>query len=118
MYFSFFFFKKHLEANGLFLLFECLEYLKPHVGLKLTRTIKSRKKIIQAQPMVLKVNAQYRKAIYWFIKAIQLGKETYFHSKLQTEVNNILFDRVTYSVKKKKEYYSRAILFKSMQKFK
>ena len=118
VYFSFFYFKKYFDWNGLLLLFECLEYLKPKIGFKLNRKIKSKKKNIQGYPILLKTNSQYKKAIFWLIKAIQLGKERHFYDKIQMEIKNINFNKITYSIKKKKDYYAHAILFKTIKKFK
>jgi len=118
LYLSFFNFKKHFDINGLLLLFESLEHLKPQIGLRLNRLTKSKKKRIEAYPIVLKTSVQYKKAIFWLIKSIQMGKETYFFTKIHTEVLNIVFNKITNSMKKKKEYYTHAILFKSIKKFK
>lgn len=118
VYNSFLFLKKVLNTNGLLLLFEALEKLKPWIGLKLRRNIKQRKLQTQAHPVILTTNIQYRKAIYWLIKSIQLRKETNFSIRMSKEIKSIVFCEITNSLKKKKEYYNYAILFKSVRKFK
>ena len=95
-----------------------MERLKPWIGLKLRRNIKQRKVQIQAHPVILSTNIQYRKAIYWLVKSIQLRKENNFSLRMSNEIKNVIFGEMTISLKKKKEYYNHAILFKSIRKFK
>ena len=45
--------KKKFNVNGLLLLFEVLEQLKPWIGLKLHRSSNQRKSQIQAHPVIL-----------------------------------------------------------------
>ena len=118
IYLSFFILKKKFNINPLFFFFEALERLKPWVGLKIYKTIKSNKKKNQAYPIILNANIQYKKAIYWLIKSIQLRKETTLSRKINNEIKNIIFNEITNSIKKKKEYYNYSILFKSVRKFK
>lgn len=118
IYFSFFCLKKYFESNALFFFFESLERLKPWIGLKLNKLVKSKKKKIQSYPVILSKKAQYKKAIYWLVKSIQLRKEVSFSIKLINEITSIVFDELTNSLKKKKEYYNYAIMFKSIRKFK
>lgn len=118
IYSSLFFLKKFLSTNGLLLLFEVLERLKPWIGLKLHRSDKQRKPLIQAQPVILTSNIQYRKAIYWLVKSIQLRKEKKFSIRMNNEIKGILLGEMMNSLKKKKEYYNYAVLFKSVRKFK
>ena len=118
IYDSFLFLKKNLNINALLLLFESLERLKPWIGLKLRRNIKQRKVQIQAHPVILSTNIQYRKAIYWLVKSIQLRKENNFSLRMSNEIKSVIFGEMKISLKKKKEYYNNAILFKSIRKFK
>jgi hypothetical protein len=73
---------------------------------------------MQAYPVILISNIQYRKAIYWLIKSIQLRKETTFSMRVFNEIRSVVFCEITNSLIKKKEYYSYAVLFKSARKFK
>lgn len=118
IYKSFILLKKKLVTNGLFLLFETLEQLKPWVGLKLRRNIKQRKSQIQAHPVILTNNVQYRKAIYWLVKSIEFRKENNFSIRMSKEIKSVIFFEMTNSLNKKKEYYNYAIMFKSVRKFK
>jgi ribosomal protein S7 len=118
VYSSFLFLKKFLNANGLLLLFETLEQLKPWIGLKLHRSIKQRNSQIQASPVTLTSNIQYRKAIYWLVKSIQIRKETNFLKRMSNEIKGIILSDMTNSLKRKKEYYNYTVLFKSVRKFK
>lgn len=115
---SFFFIKKILNVNGLLLLFEVLEQLKPLVGLKISRNNKQKKSHIKAYPKILTTKTQYRKSIYWLIKSIQIRKEINFYIRISNEIKNVIFCDLTSSLKKKKEYYNYAILFKSVHKYK
>lgn len=118
IYESFFCLKKKFNINGLLLLLEVLEQLKPWIGLKLHRSTNQRKSQIQAHPVILTSNIQYRKAIYWLVKSIQLRKEINFSIRMSNEIKGIVFGEMTNSLKKKKEYYKYAVLFKSVRKFK
>lgn len=118
IYESFFYLKKKFNVNGLLLLLEVLEQLKPWIGLKLHRSTNQRKSQIQAHPVILTSNIQYRKAIYWLVKSIQLRKEINFSIRMSNEIKGIVFNEMTNSLKKKKEYYKYAVLFKSVRKFK
>ena len=118
VYNTFLFLKKFLNINGLLLLLEVLEQLKPWIGLKLRRGLKQRKYQIQAHPVILTTNIQYKKAIYWLVKSIFIRKETKFSIRMSNEIKNIIFSETTNSLKKKKEFYKYAILFKSIRKFK
>lgn len=115
VYESFIHVKKILNTNGLLLLFEALEQLKPWIGLKLHKSSKDQK---QAYPVILVSNIQYRKAIDWLVKSIQLRKESHFFIRLSNEIKNITFFELTNSLIKKKEYYNYAVLFKSTRKYK
>lgn len=114
-YDSIFFLKFFLSTNGLLLFFEALENLRPWIGLKLHWSVKQ---INQAHPVILMPNIQYRKAIYWLVKSIQLRKETHFSMRMSYEIKNVIFGEMTNSLRKKKEYYNYAVLFKSVRKFK
>ena len=118
VYSVFFYLKYFFTIYSFFFFFESLELLKPWVGLKLNPVVKSKKQSIQAYPVILSTNVQYKKSIYWLVKSIQLRKELCFVKKMANEAKNIVFKEVTQSMKKKKEYYNHAILFKSVRKFK
>jgi ribosomal protein S7 len=79
---------------------------------------KSSKDQKQAYPVILVSNIQYRKAIDWLVKSIQLRKESHFFIRLSNEIKNITFFELTNSLIKKKEYYNYAVLFKSTRKYK
>jgi ribosomal protein S7 len=79
---------------------------------------RSVKQINQAHPVILAPNIQYRKAIYWLVKSIQLRKETNFSMRMSYEIKNVIFCEMTNSLRKKKEYYNYAVLFKAVRKFK
>ena len=104
--------------NILYLFLEILECLKPWIGIKLYYTLKAKRKKIQVYPIILTINIQYKKAIYWLLKSIKLRQELNFYTKIKTEIKNIIFNEITNSIIKKKEYYNYAIMFKSTQKFK
>ena len=116
VYNSFFLLKKFLNTNGLLLLFETLEKLKPWIGLKLK--IGKKQKKVQAYPIILTSNIQYTKAIYWLIKSIQIRKEKNFSVRMCNEISCVIFTQITNSLKKKQEYYNYAVSFKSINKFK
>ena len=117
IYDSFLFLKKFLNTNGVLLLFEALEQLKPWVGLKLRVSLKQKKSQIQAHPVILTSNIQYKKSIYWLIKSIQLRKEITFCMRSNNEMRSIIFGGQATSLKRKFFYYNYAIIFKSVIKF-
>ena len=63
IYRSFYNIKKKFDVSPLFIFFEVLEKLKPWIGLKIVNTSYSKKKRIQAYPIILTKNMQYNKAI-------------------------------------------------------
>ena len=102
VYYSFINLKKEFNGNILWFFFEVLEQLKPWIGLRLRRTVKSKKKQVEVYPIIITINIQYRKAIYWIVKSIQLRKERNLSIKISSEIKNILFNEITSSLKKKK----------------
>ena len=110
--------KRYFNINSLFFFCEALEFLKPWIGLQLRHTVKLNKKKIQVHPIILSLKVQYKKAIYWLVKSIQLRKEVYFFTRMGNEIKSIVFNEVTQSLKKKKDYYNYAVMFKSSRKFK
>ena len=117
IYSVFYFFKKCFNIHSIFFLFEALERLKPVIGLKLHRIVKSKRKKIYAYPVIINNRIRHRKAMYWLIKSVKRRKELSFLIKMNKELENILFNEMTESIRKKKEYYNHAILFKSVKKF-
>jgi len=109
VYLTFFFLKRYFNINSLFFFFEALELLKPWIGLQLRRTIKSKKKKIQVHPTILSLKVQYKKAIYWLVKSIQLRKEVYFFIRMGNEIKSIIFNEITNSKKKKKKKKKRLL---------
>jgi ribosomal protein S7 len=61
---------------------------------------------------------QYKKAIDWLIRSIKARQEINFCTKISNEIKNIILNEITSSIKKKKEYYNYAIMFKSAKNFK
>ena len=117
VYYAFFFFKKYFDIYSFFFFLETLEILRPFIGLKLIK-LNNSKSNIQVCPITLSITKQYKKAIYWLIKAIQLRKEVCLVSRIYIEIKSVVFKELTACVQKKKEYYNYAIMFKSMKKFK
>lgn len=117
IYRSFFNFKKNYIVSPLFILFESLEKLKPSIGLKLYTQGNSKKKRIKATPIILNFRAQYIKALYWLLKAIQLRVDFRFQDKMYSELENISLNKSTSYLKMKKEYYNYAVIFKSAKRF-
>nr|QFP99056.1 ribosomal protein S7 [Rhizaria sp.] len=117
IYYSFFIIKKRFNISSLFFFFESLERLKPWVGLKLHRGY-SKKKKIQVCPLILNSKVQFKKAMYWLIKSTQLRKESCLSIKISNEICNLIFNEITNSIKKKKEHYNYAVMFKSVKTFK
>ena len=113
-----YFFKKCFNIHSIFFLCEAFEKLKPWIGLRLHRVVKSKKKKIYAYPVIINNSTQNKKALYWLIKSFQSRKELSFLIKMTKELESILFNEMTESLRKKKEYYNYAILFKSVKKFK
>jgi ribosomal protein S7 len=118
IYESLFFFKKYFIVNSFFFFFESLERLKPWVGLQIYKTFKLKKKKIKAYSTNLNSSIQYKKAIFWLIRGAETRNESKFYVKICNEIQNIVFNELTYSLKKKREYYNYAIMFKSVQKYK
>jgi ribosomal protein S7 len=117
-YDSFFALKFFFVINILFLFLEVLERLKPWVGLRLQHIMYNKKQKIQAYPITLNKGTQYTKAINWLIRSIQLRQETNFCTRISNEIKSIIFNELTNSIIKKKEYYKYAIMFKSKKNFK
>ena len=115
LYSSILFLNVFLNINGLLILFEALENLKPWIGLKIYR---SAKQLNRAQPVILTAKRQYRKAVYWLVKSIQIRKESNFKARMVNEIKGIVFGSITNSLRKKKNYYNYAVLCKTASKFK
>lgn len=115
-YLSFYLLKNKLKCCPIFFLFEALEKIKPIIGLKF---YKKKKKIkITAIPFFLTLALQYKKAIFWLSKAIQLRFEKKLISKISNELYAINILNRGESLKKKKECYKYAIMFKTVKRFK
>jgi ribosomal protein S7 len=69
-------------------------------------------------PFILDNLAQYKKSIYWLVKAIKLRKEFFLTDKVIKEFYDIIFYNKGDSLKKKKNYYRYAVIFKSGTKYK
>lgn len=118
IYFSFFLIKKNLKCSPLFIFFEVLEKIRPLIGLKLYRQKKRKVTKIIANPIIIKEPIQYQKAIFWLSKAIKCRKEKFLSLRIFQEFYSIIFFNTGNTLKKKKEYYQYAILYKSIKKFK
>jgi ribosomal protein S7 len=118
MYKSFFNIKKQLNYCPIFIFFEVIEKIKPEIGLKIYH--KSKRKIsgTVTVPFILDNLAQYKKSIYWLVKAIKLRKEFFLSNKVIKEFYDIIFYNKGDSLKKKKNYYKYAVIFKSGTKYK
>lgn len=118
IYFSFFLIKKKLKCSPLFIFFETLEKIRPLIGLKLYKKKKRKITQVTASPIIIKEPLQYKKAIFWLAKAIKFRKEKSLSLKIIQEFYAIIFLNNGNTLKKKKEYYQYAILYKTVKKFK
>lgn len=108
--------KSKLNCCPIFFFFEALEKIKPIIGLKF---YKQKKRIkITVIPYFLTLASQYKKAIFWISKAIKLRFEKKLISKISNELYAINVLNLGESLKKKKECYKYAIMFKTVKRFK
>lgn len=119
IYLSFYLLKLKLNYSPLFFFFEILEKIKPYIGLKITKykwgnVQKNKTKIF---PYILSVSLQYKKSIYWLIKSIKLRKEANLSLKVYHEFYDIVFNNLSNSLRKKKDYYKYIIMFKTIKNF-
>lgn len=119
-YLSFYFLKNKLNCCPIFFFFEALEKIKPTIGLKLYKKKHKKKKIVKitAIPFYLTLSLQYKKAIFWLSKAIQLRFEKKLISKIANELYAINVLNTGESLKKKKECYKYAVMFKTAKRYK
>lgn len=119
-YLSFYLLKNKLNCSPIFFLFEALEKIKPIIGLKLYKKKQKKKKMmkITAIPFFLTLALQYKKAIFWLSKAIQLRFEKKLTSKISNELYAVNVLNVGESLKKKQECYKYAVMFKTAKRFK
>jgi ribosomal protein S7 len=62
--------------------------------------------------------AQYKKSICWLVKAIKLRQEFFLIDKINKEFYDININNKGESLKKKRDYYKYAVMFKSLSKYK
>lgn len=119
-YLSFFLLKNKLNCCPLFFFFEALENIKPSVSLRFYKKKHKKKKLVKitAIPIFLTLSFQYRKAIFWLSKAIQLRHEKKIVSKILNELYTINVLNLGESLKKKTEYYKFSVMFKMVKRFK
>jgi ribosomal protein S7 len=117
-YLSFYLLKKELNYCPFFIFFEVLEKIKPIIGLKIYRFGKGKTKKITVVPHILKIDLQYKKSIYWLVKSVKLRKEKNLWLRIYNEFYDVLFNKISNSLKKKKEHYKYVIMFKTIKKFK
>lgn len=119
-YLSFYLLKSKLNCCPVFFLFEALEKIKPIVGLKIYKKKYKKKKMIKitAIPFFLTISLQYKKAIFWLSKSIQLRFEKKLTAKILNELYTINILNGGESLKKKKECYKYAVMFKTAKRFK
>lgn len=119
-YLSFYLLKSKLNCCPIFFLFEALEKIKPIVGLKIYKKKHKKKKMIKttAIPFFLTISLQYKKAIFWLSKSIQLRFEKKLTAKISNELYAINILNGGESLKKKKECYKYAVMFKTAKRFK
>jgi ribosomal protein S7 len=108
--------KNKLNCCPIFFLFEALEKIKPIIGLKFYKKKGGIK--ITAIPYFLTLALQYKKAIFWLYKSIQLRFEKKLISKVSNELYAINILNIGESLKKKRECYKYAIMFKTVKRFK
>jgi len=113
-----FLYKRNYNFCGLSYFFQALEKIKPIVGLKIYKKSWGRKKKIRVASFILPVGLQYKKAIFWLSKSMKLRKEIHLKDKLVNELNDILCNTTSLALKKKKEHYKFAVMFKAVKKFK
>jgi ribosomal protein S7 len=118
-YVSFLLLKNKLNCCPIFFFFEVLEKIKPLIGLKFYKK-KHKKKItkVTAIPFFLTLSAQYRKAVFWLSKSIQVRHEKKLILKIVNELHGINFLNLGESLKKKTEYYRLGIALKATKRFK
>jgi ribosomal protein S7 len=118
VYASFFLMKKKLDVCPLFYFFEVLEKIKPMLGLKIYKQKNRKVNKHLIVPYILKVSVRYKKAIYWFIRAVKTQKGGVLIKVVQ-EILDVLFSvNSSVCILKKKECYNHALLFKKAKKFK
>jgi ribosomal protein S7 len=71
-----------------------------------------------AIPFFLTISLQYKKAIFWLSKSIQLRFEKKLTAKISNELYAINILNGGESLKKKKECYKYAVMFKTAKRFK
>jgi hypothetical protein len=111
--------KNKLNCCPIFFLFEALEKIKPIVGLKFHKK-KQKKKVLKvtAIPFFLAPSLQYKKAVFWLSRSIQLRSEKRLISKVSNELYAVNILKSGESLKKKKELYKYAVMFKTAKNFK
>jgi len=119
-YLSFYFLKKKLNCCPVYFFFEALEKIKPFISLKLYKKKHKKKKVVKiiAIPFFATLPLQYKKAIFWLSKSIQLRFEIFLKSKVSNELYFINVLNSGESLKKKMEYYKYAVMFKATKRFK
>lgn len=110
--------KYSFNIYSIYFFWECINKLKIEFNLKLRYTFKSKIKKIQGYPIIGNSQIYYNKSFYWLIKGASLRKDFTFCVRMLKECNDIIFNRLTESMKKKKEYYNYGVMFKNSSKFK
>jgi len=118
IYFSFFLIKKKLKCSPIFIFFEVLEKIRPLIGLKIYKKKKRKLTKVTASPIIIKEPIQYKRAIFWLATAIKFRKEKFLSLKILQEFYGIIFFNTGNTLKKKKEFYQYAIMYKTIKKFK
>ncbi len=118
LYRSFFFIKKTLNSSGSFIFLGAVEKIKPIVGLKLYTLKKRKLQRVIAMPYLTSNSIQYKKAMFWFVKAIKLRKEKKCFLKIVNEFYDVLVNNTGISLLTKKGFYSSIVLCKKVKTFK
>jgi len=120
LYISFFTLKNKLNCCPILIFFEVLEKIKPSIGLKFYKKRHKKKKLtkVMAVPFILNLSAQCRKAIFWLFKSIKVRHEKKLILKIVNELYGISFLTLGESLKKKNEFYTFGVMFKTAKRFK
>lgn len=118
LYKSFFILKKLLNCCPIFFFFEVIEKIKPEIGLKIHRKRQLKITGSTTVPYILDNLEQYKKSICWLVKAIKLRQDFFLSDKINKEFYDIIVNNKGESLKKKRDYYKYAVMFKSLTKYK
>jgi len=118
IYFTFKFLKRKLNVKTpLFYFFECIEHLRPILGLKKKLNFFNIVKKTQYITYYLKSNKSYNIAITWFYFEIKLKKKTILLQKIFNEIVNLNLFNLGISLQRKYQHYHFCVEYKNNKNY-